>query len=137
MARIFALVALLGLTGLVSANHDEAMVPGGSGDDMVESICERIEASCIFPDDKLMLRRISYVESQDGLEADTYRDSYHGGIWQVRKFQFNAIYLSETSHKFIKLMRQVQIQHQYKNYQSNRRTMQMNVMLKQAPLVQY
>ena len=83
MACIFACVALLGLTGLVSANYDEAMVPGGRGSGMVESVSERIEASCIFPDDKLMLRRISYVESQDGLEADTYRDSYHGGIWQV------------------------------------------------------
>jgi hypothetical protein len=84
MARIFALVALLGITGLCAANYDEAMVPEGSGSTLVESISERIEASCIFPDDKLMLRRVAFVESRDGSEPTTYRADYHGGIWQVR-----------------------------------------------------
>ena len=29
------------------------------------------------------MRRLAYVESRDGLDTDTYREDYHGGIWQV------------------------------------------------------
>lgn len=81
----WGLVALLGLTGTIQATHDEGLIPEGYGAPLVESIVERIQASCVFPEDKLLLRRIAFVESQDGHDSNTYRDGYHGGIWQVKK----------------------------------------------------
>ena len=39
--------------------------------------------TCIFPDDKEFVRRMAYVETQDGQDADTYPDDYDGGIWKV------------------------------------------------------
>ena len=50
---------------------------------MVEAVVDRIEASCIFSDDKQYMRRLAYVESSDGTHPKTYRDGYDGGIWQV------------------------------------------------------
>ena len=29
------------------------------------------------------LRRVAYVETKFGMDEDTFRDGYHGGIWQV------------------------------------------------------
>ena len=29
------------------------------------------------------LRRVAYVETKFGMDAHTFRDDYHGGIWQV------------------------------------------------------
>ncbi len=84
---VSVILTLLLLSGLgqiqTQMQHDEAMEPGGKGAPLVESVVERIQASCIFSDDKLMLRRIGFVESEDGHNPDTYRDGYHGGIWQV------------------------------------------------------
>ena len=67
-----------------AAQHDDTLTPGASGHEVVESTLTRIESACIFPDDKLLLRRLAYVESSDGAESKTYRAGYHGGIWQVR-----------------------------------------------------
>ena len=39
--------------------------------------------TCIFPDDKQFVRRMAYVETNDGQVADTYPDDYNGGIWKV------------------------------------------------------
>ena len=38
---------------------------------------------CIFPDDRLFLRRMAYVASRDGLDSATYSAGQNGGIWQV------------------------------------------------------
>jgi len=102
MTTKIILFVLLGLVALGTTTEDGTLTPGGSGSQLVESSCDRIQASCIFDDDKLLLRRIAYVESQDGLSPDTYRDGYHGGIWQVCGYsaihtpKLDALHLSIT-----------------------------------------
>ena len=64
-------------------SHDGTVAAGAAGKDVVESTVDRILASCIFPEDKLFLRRLAYVESNDGMNPKTYRPDYSGGIWQV------------------------------------------------------
>jgi len=83
MVRLLLFVVVAGLIQLGSALTDGGLEPGGSGSALVESVTERIQASCIFADDKYLLRRTAYVESADGTDPDTYRDGYHGGIWKV------------------------------------------------------
>ena len=61
-----------------------------SGAEVVEATVEKIQKSGIFPNDKKFLRRTAYVESKDGTDSNTYRQGYHGGIWQVDKRGFKA-----------------------------------------------
>ena len=62
---------------------DDTRRPGAKGAEVVESVVNLIDAACIFPEDKLFLRRLAYIESSDGNDPKTYRENYHGGIWQV------------------------------------------------------
>ena len=78
-----ATVAVL-VVGPASGANDGTLVPEAKGAEVVEMTTDRIEASCIFPDDKLLMRRLAYVESNDGLHPDAFRKGYYGGIWQVR-----------------------------------------------------
>ena len=48
----------------------------------VEVTIDRIERTCIFPNDNLLLQRIAYVETEYG--EDATKDLTKGGIWQVR-----------------------------------------------------
>ena len=80
MLRVVIIVALIGL-GL--ARNDQTVTPEAHGPEVVEMTVDRIEAACIFSEDKLLLRRLAYVESSDGKHPDTFRSGYHGGIWQV------------------------------------------------------
>ena len=68
---------------VVGQDFDGTVRPLARGASIVETVCSRIESSCIFPEDKLFLRRLAYVESSDGSNPDTFRSGYHGGIWQV------------------------------------------------------
>lgn len=70
---------------IVSAQiTDKTRIAGTVGSDVVEAVVNIIREACIFPNDKLYLRRLAFVESMDGMESNTYRNGYYGGIWQVR-----------------------------------------------------
>ena len=71
-----------------ATSGDLTLQPGTSGSVVVEAVTDRIEASCVFPEDKMLLRRVAYVETFDGKDEKTYRDGYHGGIWQVRYWYY-------------------------------------------------
>ena len=60
--------------------------PETRGQDVLHATINQIKESSIFPDDKGMLRRIAYIESNDGNNPETYREDFHGGIWQVILF---------------------------------------------------
>ena len=60
---------------------DMTLVEKATGRDVVETVCYRILKSCIFDDDKFLLRRIAYTETKDGTDPQT--DDMYGGIWQV------------------------------------------------------
>jgi len=62
---------------------DQTRQPGSAGASVVDAVTRLIEVSCIFPDDKLFMRRLAYVESDDGSDEKTFRTDYDGGIWQV------------------------------------------------------
>ena len=92
------LVLVLTPALVFATGHDATMEPGNSGHDVVEMTVDRILSSCIFPDDKGFLRRLAYVESSDGMHPGTYREDYHGGIWQVRPRATTSISLIFHTH---------------------------------------
>ena len=70
---------------------DLTRVPNANGAEVVEAVVNIIRESCLFADDKRFLRRLAYVESEDGLAPKTYRVGYNGGIWQVHTQSFTYI----------------------------------------------
>ena len=64
-------------------------VPKSKGPSVVKEAVEIIEGLNVFPSDHKFLCRVAWVESKYGLAAGTYRDGYHGGIWQVLKVVCN------------------------------------------------
>ena len=79
MKVVFILVTF----GLVAQGRDDTLVELASGTDVVEAVCTKLESSCIFQDDKELLRRIAYVETTDGHDNDTFTSVTHKGIWKV------------------------------------------------------
>ncbi|XP_071096530.1 uncharacterized protein [Haliotis cracherodii] len=99
---MFAAVAFLLLVGQAwSQVPDQVLVPGGTGSNAVEFVSNLIRDSCLFKDDLLFLRRLAYVASHDGTDANTYRAGYDGGIWQIDQDKFNQIKSSATSTDLI------------------------------------
>ena len=64
-------------------SQGQDLIPESSGTLVVQETIAKISGSNIFPDDHQFLRRIAWVESKDGTHPNTYREGYHGGIWQV------------------------------------------------------
>lgn len=60
-----------------------------SGTDVVLATIAIIRDSGVFSDDNRLLRRVAFVESRDGLDGDTFREGYNGGIWQVDERVFD------------------------------------------------
>ncbi len=81
MFRAFLGVLFLGVA--LAQLQDQTRVSGAHGSEIVEAVVNTIRKSCVFPDDKLFLRRLAYVETHDGNDPKTYRSGYNGGIWQV------------------------------------------------------
>ena len=74
----------------VAGQVDQTIVPESRGKYVVDAVVNRIQDSVIFSDDNSLLRRIAYVESSDGEDADTYRNGYDGGIWQLDLTRFQT-----------------------------------------------
>ena len=83
LSSVFAIIFFLGV-GVDSA-LDSTRLPNVYGTEVVEAVVNLIRQSCLFADDRRFLRRLAYVESQDGSAAGTYRSGYYGGIWQVKE----------------------------------------------------
>lgn len=82
----FAVLAQQIVSGQVT---DLTRQPGAAGSNVVFATVSLIQDSGLFPEDNRLLRRIAYVESRDGVEVNTFRDDYFGGIWQVDADIFN------------------------------------------------
>lgn len=65
---------------------DQTLQREATGADVVRAVVNRIQD--VFGSDTQFLRRLAFVESRDGTDADTYRSGYHGGIWQVDESVF-------------------------------------------------
>ena len=78
------LIAFSVLVNLVQSQGQDLTIQTGTNGSAVVSACiSRLQQSGIFTSDKEMLRRIAYVETNNGNDDDTYRSNYHGGIWAV------------------------------------------------------
>ena len=75
---------LLLVTEAVFCQLDSTRAPNIVGTEVVEAVVDIIKQTCVFPDDKLYLRRLAYVESLDGLDAATHKPDT-GGIWRVNR----------------------------------------------------
>ena len=87
-AKLLVLVIafLQGFQLTIAQGVDRTLQPEASGANVVRAVVNKIEA--VFGDDNQFLRRVAYVESIDGTHRDTYRNGYHGGIWQVDELGF-------------------------------------------------
>lgn len=90
-------VLLFGIWLVEAQRQDSTRVPESSGSAVVQATVALIQNSGIFPDDRQLLRRIAWVESKDGTDSRTYRQGYHGGIWQVDMVGFQDT-LDTTAH---------------------------------------
>lgn len=93
---VFVLTFLLGTWAI-----DKTLVPETKGVDVVCEVINKIDK--IFPDDERMLRRIAYVESKFGEDWNTYREGYHGGIWQIDKIGFDNATINGSRPKLDQL----------------------------------
>jgi uncharacterized protein YegL len=84
LATLTLLSAWAGVQGVV----DKTVVSQTKGRRAVDTVVGRVDTSCVFPDDKLFGRRFARVASGDGNNQNTFRNGYHGGIWQLDEDMF-------------------------------------------------
>lgn len=78
------IVVLAVSAGFTLAQLDNLLrVEAAAGPQVVEAVVSLIRESCVFPNDRLLLRRLAYVATSDGLDPDTFRPGFFGGIWAV------------------------------------------------------
>lgn len=77
---------------LTYVDVDLTLEIGSAGSDVVDATLDTIDLTCIFDDDKLLLRRMAAALTNDGLDEETYLGGAEGGIWNV-SLEYNWIYL--------------------------------------------
>lgn len=82
---MFLLLLCIALLNACYSAVDRTREDRATGADIVQAVVDVIRSNCIYPNDRLFLRRLAYVESQDGLDINTFRPNFYGGIWQVCK----------------------------------------------------
>ena len=103
------LAVLYGLLRIVSAQgQDLTIQAGANGTSVVAACVSRIQQSEIFSSDNELLRRIAYVETNDGNDADTYRDGYDGGIWAVNQNLLQSTQNTASYSVLINLHQQIE-----------------------------
>lgn len=63
--------------------EERICTPGEKEKDVVKEVVNQVRS--IFGDDKDFLAKVACVESNSGLNSNTYRNNYGSGIWQVDK----------------------------------------------------
>lgn len=81
--RVVALLLCVLCWGLVLSAVDRTREDRAVGADIVQAVVDIIRENCIYPNDRVFLRRLAYVQSKDGKNTNTFRQNYYGGIWQV------------------------------------------------------
>jgi len=80
------LISFVVLTAVISPllgqSVDKTLVARETGKEVVDAVVDRIILTCIFDNDKLMLKRMAQAESNDGSKLSTTGD-FNGGIWRV------------------------------------------------------
>ncbi len=86
--RDVLLVLCAALLHSAGGQRDRTVELEAAGTDVVLATIARLRQARIFSDDNRLLRRVAHVESRDGIDADTFRAGYNGGIWQVDEQNF-------------------------------------------------
>ena len=66
--------------------NDDVYTPYSVGQSVVGEVSD--DLNNIFPYDYDIMKRTACAESDNGLNPNTFRDNYHGGIWQVDRIGF-------------------------------------------------
>lgn len=106
MSARLKILLLLGVVVLPGTAIDFTIENHVVGTDVVLATISKLESAQIFPSDKRLLRRIAYVETDDGQQAPPSSD--YGGIWNVDRASFTrttndssiAVKLSEIAEAF-------------------------------------
>lgn len=69
---------------------DRTRIAGATGSDVVQAVVDIIGQKCIFKNDRLFVRRMAYVESEDGRDRSTFQPGFFGGIWRISKMKYEA-----------------------------------------------
>ena len=88
MQTVAVLLCCAALLGVAHTQVDLTLVPEAKGTTVVQACLAKITNAKIFSADNQMLRRIAYVETRDGNDADTYTPTNNGGIWQLSESKF-------------------------------------------------
>ena len=91
------------VSGQPLVSTDRTRQPEAAGTDVVFASVSLIQESEIFPDDKRFLRRLAYVETRDGVDINTFRSGYFGGIWQVDEAVFNETLNTDANRELLDL----------------------------------
>ncbi|CAL8104137.1 unnamed protein product [Orchesella dallaii] len=99
--RTLNILLVVGVAALFSPHptsaRDDTITEKSTGKDVTESVLRLISRSNIFPSDNSFLIRLAYVESRFGLNTNTFRTDYYGGIWQVEESVFRSTQSNHTS----------------------------------------
>ena len=107
VALLLPLTLLNHLLCVYGQGVDLTLQPETFGTNVVLASLQRIQLAGIFPSDNRLLRRIAYVETRDGLDAETYRLGYNGGIWQVDEAIFNMTQDTGTHPELLEYFQQI------------------------------
>ncbi len=86
LVKLIVLVSVFELC--VQRGVDRTLQREASGADVVRAVVRKIEG--VFGRDNQFLRRVAFVESEDGTDINTFRSGYNGGIWQVDETAFES-----------------------------------------------
>ena len=81
---------------------------GTRGSAVVSACIGRLRDSGIFSSDNEMLRRIAFVETDDGNDPNTYRNNYNGGIWAVDEDLFRETQNTTQNSSLVNLYQSIQ-----------------------------
>ncbi len=86
LVKLVVLVSVFELC--VQRGVDRTLQREASGAEVVRAVVKKIEG--VFGRDNQFLRRVAFVESEDGTDINTFRSGYNGGIWQVDEIAFES-----------------------------------------------
>ena len=73
--------------GMGQSSQSDMHTPGASGLKVVNDVVTKVETA--LGDTNELLKRTAFVESKFGKDSKTYRNGYHGGIWQIDQKGFD------------------------------------------------
>ncbi|XP_076799833.1 uncharacterized protein LOC143444925 [Clavelina lepadiformis] len=83
------------------AQTDLTLVPGSSGEDVVDACIQKLSAISLFTNDYGFLKRIALFESKFGSNSTVINANPTGGIWQITTAISQAISSGTTSQAIL------------------------------------